>query len=220
MIISKIRVDNSLPTIACSPNLEARFLSKLILGFLLPALTTEQRQYLKLMPDEIRYALSTLDCASQSPDLTADGYSASELLQGLLNFVEYEENHPIFIDAEMLGVLETLLQQPNECLQKLSLQLAWSILSATDSHAGDIFLSSADLMTTIKNMRVFPQFECLHCCVLFLLQQPGVSGVLNMTKYLFIPMYVSIIMSRFEHFLCQEKAGGNFRSSSLGCMHM
>ena len=43
MIISKIRVDNSLPTLASSPNLEARFLSKLILGFLLPALTTEQR---------------------------------------------------------------------------------------------------------------------------------------------------------------------------------
>lgn len=155
-----------------SQDLETRWLSKLILGFLLPTLTTQQQSLLQLMPDEVTYLLSTLNDASQSPDLSADGYSASELLQGLLHFLEVEENVYICVDSVLLKILKFFLMSSEQGLQKLVLHIVWNILTDTnDAHTKETFLNLPDIVPVIKTLRVSSELELLYKCVLIRTQQ-------------------------------------------------
>jgi len=156
-----------------SSDLETRLLSKLILGFLQPTLTAQQQSLLQLKPDEVTYLLSTLNDASQSPDLSADGYSAFELLQGLLHFLEVEENLYICVESVLLKILQFFLTSSDQGLQKLVLHIVWNILTATnDAHTKKTFLSLPDIVPVIKTLRVSSELELLHKCVLIRTQQP------------------------------------------------
>ena len=162
----------SLEVFTMSQNLETRWLSKLILGFLLPTLTTQQQSLLRLTPDEVIYLLSTLNDASQSPDLSADGYSATELLQGLLHFLEVEENVYICVDSILLKILKFFLMSSEQGLQKLVLHIIWNILTDThDAHTKETFLSLPDIVPVIKTLRVSSELELLYTCVLMRTQQ-------------------------------------------------
>jgi len=156
-----------------SPDLETRFLSKLIMGFLLLTLTTQQQSLLQLKPDEEAYLVSTLSGASQSPELSAAGYSASELLQGLLNFLEVRENLPIGVNPVLLKIFQFFLKSSNQNLQRLVLHIVWNILTATNAH---IKKSLADIISMIRTLRVTPELEVLHHCILILTKQPGELG--------------------------------------------
>ena len=155
-----------------SQDLKTRWLSKLILGFLLPSLTAQQQSLLQLTPHEVMYLLSTLNDASQSPDLSADGYSASELLQGLLHFLEVEENLHICVDSILLKSLKLFLTSSEQGLQKLVLHIVWNILTDTnDAHTKETFLSLPDLVPVIKTLKVSSELEILYKCVLIRTQQ-------------------------------------------------
>ena len=155
-----------------SQTLETRWLSKLILGFLLPTLTTQQQSLLRLTPDEVIYLLSTLNDASQSPNLSADGYSATELLQGLLHFLEVEENAYICVDSILLKILKFFLMSSEQGLQKLVLHIVWNVLTDThDTHTKETFLSLPDIVPVIKTLRVSSELELLYTCVLMRTQQ-------------------------------------------------
>lgn len=176
LFVSTKHLSTSLVSIASSPDLEVRFLSKLVLGFLSLILTTEQHNVLIFQPDEALYVLSSLSNISGSSEDTADGYSADELLQGLLNFSEVKENLLVCLDPAMLRIFNAFLKCNNRSCHNLILQIVWNILTATDEHIREMHSRLIDVVPAIEMLSVTPEIKVLHHCVLILFHQRGAEN--------------------------------------------
>ena len=176
-ILSTVNIEDTLTAFTLSPNFDTKMLSKFILSFLLPVLTNQHQELLVLKHDEVKFLLDSLSNASQSPDLEAGGYSASELLQVLLNFSKCQENHTALINAKVYEIIESYLKSYDSNCQKFSLQIVWNFLSfnvQVCDREKDIRLSSS--CDTIRNMAVDVQIQSLHQSILFLLENREDAG--------------------------------------------
>ena len=83
------RIPETMITFAHHPTLEVAILGKIILSFLIPALTNEQYTALKLTQDEGAHFVSEFSEAVASSDSRTDDHSMVELLTFLLNFTKH-----------------------------------------------------------------------------------------------------------------------------------
>ena len=174
-ILKTIHTDDSLTAFTLSPNFDIKVLSKFILSFLLPVLTNEHQELLVLKLDEAKYLLDKLNNASQSLDLVAGGYSASELLQVLLNFSKHPKNHSALVDVHVHNVVEKYIRSSDSYFQRLSLQIVWNFLSFD---VREKYLRLTDSCDMIRNMTVDVQIQSLHQSVLFLLKKQEDAGMM------------------------------------------
>ena len=70
------------------PVLDVVIISKMIVSFLVPILTTEQYAILKLSNDEAEYLMSNFSQSVASSDFRTDEHSTTELLAFFLNFTK------------------------------------------------------------------------------------------------------------------------------------
>ena len=165
LILSEVHLSDSLAAITSCSNIEIRFLSKLVLGFLSQVLSVQQCGMLKLQPDETSFLLSSLHSISQSPDGEHDGYSAIELLQGLLNFSKIKENFLTCLDPAMEIIFGVLLEYNKPSYHSLILQIIWNVFSA--SGKAESFLSIIPAIKALKSTET----RTLQNSILFLIQQ-------------------------------------------------
>lgn len=138
---------------------------------------SEDQELLVLEHDEAKFLLDNLSNASQSPDLVAGGYSASELLQVLLNFSKHQKNCSALVDVQVHKIVEKYIRSSDSNFQKLSLQIVWNFLSF-DVHK--IYLSLMDSCDMIRNMAVDDQIQSIHQSILFLLEKQEDAGNTNL----------------------------------------
>ena len=170
LILDEKHLSDSLASITFSPNIEIRFLSKLILGFFSLVLTIEQCDMLKLQPDEITFLLSSLSSISQSPEDIHDGYSADELLQGLLNFSKIKDNLLTCLDPALVRIFGSFLECNNQSYHSLILQIIWNIFSASDEHIRERRSSLFDIIPVIEALEA-TEIKVLQRSILFLIEQ-------------------------------------------------
>lgn len=171
LILSEKHLSDSLASITLSPNLDIRFLSKLVLGFLALILTAEQCDLLELQHDEIAYFISSLNKISQSPDDVPEGYSADELLQGLLNFSKMGKNLLVCLDPTVLKIFNSFLELGNQSCQSLILQIIWNTLISADERVKERRKKLLDFVPAIKTFPATSMIKTLQQSVLFLIQQ-------------------------------------------------
>ena len=136
---------------ALSPILEIRFLTKLILGYLLVILPTEQKGMLVLQPDEALFLVNSLSVAS--PEDEQESFSADELLQGLLNFSEIDGNLFICLDPAMLKVFDRLLSTDQQSHHIVVLQIIWNLFISTNE---EIMKNRGDLLDDVPAIKMLP----------------------------------------------------------------
>jgi len=84
-----------------------------------------------------------------------------------------KENLPIGVDPVLLKIFPFFLKSSDQNLQRLVLHIVWNILTATNAHIKD---SLVDIISMIRTLRVTPELEVLHHCVLILTKLPGELG--------------------------------------------
>lgn len=174
-ILKTIHADDSLTAFTLSPNFDIKVLTKFVLSFLLPVLTNEHQELLVLKHDEAKYLVDNLSNASQSLDLIAGGYSASELLQVLFNFSKHPKNCLVLVDLQVHNVVEKYIRSSDSNFQELSLQIVWNFLSFD---VREKYLRLTDSCDVIRNMAVDVQIQSLHHNVLFLLEKQEDAGIM------------------------------------------
>ena len=166
---------NPLVSIALSPDLEIRLLSKFILGFLKLNMDLEvQHKVLKFQPDEATYILTSLHNIFNLSNADESSYSAEELLLSILNLSELEENFCIFYNVSLLSIFDFLLSNGKH--ESLVLQIIWNLLAVADSQSRLIL---KDNVPAIKTMLITSDVKALHHCVSSLIEE----GKLDNGKY-------------------------------------
>ena len=185
LFISARHLATSLATFASSPCFEIRLLCKLILGFLKLNLDTElQQRVLKIQADEALYILASLAG-------TDEGYSAEELLQGILNLSELEENFVTCTSLPMLKLFDSFLGTKDCTVHGLVLQIIWNILIMANSQDNKICSTLKDGLPAIKTMTVFSHVETIHECICTLVDHQGTVGngmylIIRLTTSIFV----------------------------------
>ena len=163
-------LSDSLAMTILSSDLELRFLSKLVLGFLSLILTEKQRHLLALQPDEASYLITSLSHSIENSEDSCEGYSTTELLRGLLIFSEIENNLLICLDSKILKIFNSLL----EC-DKLScnliLQIFWNILLSANEQAIKSRSSLLNFIPAIERLSDISELKSLQQSILFVIQQ-------------------------------------------------
>ena len=170
VFLSTHTLGDSLVPMALVPNLEIRFLSKLVLISFLLILTPEQCGALKLQPDEVSFFLvSLMKVFYHSSD--DQGFSTGELLQGLLNLTAVEENALICFNPAFLKCFEAFLSSPSQLYQHLILEIIWNLLSKNTSEAQ----IKAMIPVVASLAAVSFEMKTIYCCISFLLHQGEVG---------------------------------------------
>lgn len=167
LFVKTRHLTDPLASIALSPNLEIRLLSKFILGFLKLNMDLEvQRKVLKIQPDEAMYILTSLHNIFNLSNADESSYSAEELLLSILNLSDLEENFHIFYNVSLLSIFDFLLIHGKH--DSLVLQIIWNLLTVTDAQNKLILI---DNVSAIKTMSITSDVKALHHCVSSLIEE-------------------------------------------------
>ena len=152
------------------PNLDIRLLSKLTLSYLQSHVDRSTIQSaLKLHTDEIQFIVENLHNAVVE-NFTGSGYSAEELLQGVVNLSEITENKSKLVNDTLFHTIDNLFGN-SQLLQELSMQLLWNL-------RGGITLETLKTSTPhiISSLQHIENSSCLAHCTLSALSEKEPQG--------------------------------------------